>query len=104
MFSLASLFVLTNYMKILVTCFTHFDIVVVTKLCTIGTAFTIGFLRVYSVKTDKAKELIKEIIAKEDIIYRSKDDGIIGIYNTCVKKNVSLNYFYMMLHYIGKYY
>ncbi|CAG9862961.1 unnamed protein product [Phyllotreta striolata] len=100
LFGATSLFVIGTYIKLFSEMFTNFDIVIVTRIGTIATAYTMGLLRIYSVRNAAAKELIREVMMKEEIINNSKDDELIKIYYQCVRGNVLFNLVYMTMHYI----
>nr|UTN00907.1 odorant receptor [Semanotus bifasciatus] len=67
---------------------------IVGNLC-ITLLYSITIMRVYAIKTKNVKDLIREVINVEDVIYKCEDEAVIDIYKECVHDSHISNYIFL---------
>lgn len=97
------LFIITAYVK-------FFQIITASKInfldifsnLAITLLYTVTIMRVYSLKTDRLKKIIKKIIQTENRIFASGDISIIKIYEFYAWQSQFTNKLFLIIIFLGK--
>ncbi|KAJ8947664.1 hypothetical protein NQ318_009548 [Aromia moschata] len=86
------LFIITAYMKLFVLIFDDENRIqeIVSNLC-ITLLYSVTIMRVYAIRTKRVKDLIREVMELEQIIYKCQDEEVINIYRMYTRQSYISN-------------
>ncbi|KAJ8983708.1 hypothetical protein NQ317_009143 [Molorchus minor] len=68
---------------------------IVGNLC-ITLLYSITIMRVYAIKSKGVKDMIREVLNMERVIYKCSDEELIDIYKSHVRQSVISNWVYLI--------